>query len=446
MNVHEIWNETLEILKNMLDDSVGYNVYIKSAVPLINDGKMFTLSVPITISKNMIMCRYKTAVEAALEQVLKKSVTLNVIVSDKTDVIEAEEETVEIDPTTIGADSINPNYTFDNFVTGSPNEYITAVAHNISEKPGYSFNPLVIHGKSGIGKTHLMHAIGNKIKENYPDYNVLYVTSETFTNEFINSLKNGTTIEFRKKYRSEDVLLIDDIQFIQNKDSTQEEFFHTFNALYSLNKQIVVTSDKKPNDLKKLEERLRGRLMQGLTSELCIPSFETRVAILKKKADIYKIGFPNLEIPEEVFLYIAEQINSNIRELEGAIKKVMSMSQISQSKINLDFAKYILKTVLPEENTNKITTEKIIEKVASFYNISKSDLVGNIRTQNFAVPRQVAMYLCHKAAKTKFSVIGTIFDKDRSTVSHNVKKIESQIEEDEELKSDINYILNDLNS
>lgn len=441
MDVSRTWKNVLEILKDKLDNSVGYRVYIEPAVPMINDGKMFTISVPMEMSKKMIVARYKHFIESALEQVLEKRITLNVIISDRTEPLTAEEEIPEItDPTTIGANSVNPNYTFDNFVTGSPNEYITAAAESIAEKPGYGFNPFVIYGKSGIGKTHLMHAIGNKIKKLYPDYNVLYVTSETFTNEFINSLKNNTTIEFKKKYRSEDVLLIDDIQFIQNKDSTQEEFFHTFNALYSLNKQIVVTSDKKPNDLKKLEERLRGRLMQGLTDELCMPSYETRVAILKKKAE-----FHNVDISETVFSYMAEQINSNIRELEGALIKVISMSQISHSRISIEFVKNVLKTILPEEG-NKITTDKIIEKVAAFYNISKTDLKGNIRTAGFALPRQVAMYLCHKIAKSKFSVIGNIFGKDRSTVSHNVKKIEADIETDEELKSDINYIINDLNS
>lgn len=442
MDLNETWKRVLKILKKTLDNSVGYRVYIESAVPMINDGKMFTISVPMAISKNMILCRYKTFIQSALEQVLGEKLTLNVIVSDRKEPLNQEEAIPEIiDPTTIGANSVNPNYTFDNFVTGSPNEYITAAAQSIAEKPGYGFNPFVIYGKSGIGKTHLMHAIGNRIKNLYPEYNVLYVTAETFTNEFINALKNNTTIEFKKKYRSEDVLLIDDIQFIQNKDSTQEEFFHTFNALYSLNKQIVVTSDKKPNDLKKLEERLRSRLMQGLTDELCMPSFETRVAILKKKAE-----FHNIKIPEDVFSYIAEQINSNIRELEGALIKVISMSQISGNKINVEFARHVLKTILPEEGKNKITTDRIIEKVSAFYNISKSDLTGNIRTANFALPRQVAMYLCHKEAKAKFSIIGNIFDKDRSTVSHNVKKIENEIEKDEELKSDINYIINDISS
>ncbi len=443
MDAGIIWEKVLEILKNMLDSSVGYKVYIESAVPVKYNNVSFTISVPITISKNMIEHRYKNNIEAALKRITGQSLNLNVIVSDKDIFSESDEDISDIQENPeISANSVNPTYTFDNFVMGSPNEYITAAAMNIAEKPGYGFNPFVIHGKSGLGKTHLMHAIGNKIKEKYPHYNILYATAETFTNEFIDALKNGKTIEFKKKYRSEDVLLIDDIQFIQNKDSTQEEFFHTFNALYSLNKQIVVTSDRRPTDLKKLEERLRTRLMQGLTDELLVPSYETRVAILKKKAE-----FQNAYISEEVLSYIAEQFTSNIRELEGALIKIISMSQIKMKKITLDFAKETLKSIMPEDGIIRITPDIIIEKVSSFYNISKEDLIGKVRTKNFALPRQVAMYLCHKLTKNNFVSIGQLFsNKDRTTVMHNVRKIEKEIELNDDLKSDINYIINDLES
>ncbi len=443
MDAGTIWEKVLEILKNMLDSSVGYKVYIESAIPIKNDGQSFTISVPISISKNMIIHRYKNAIEAAIERVTGKSLSLNVIVSDISSAPKPNEIIPEIkENSIITENSVNPAYTFDSFVMGSPNEYITAAAMSIAEKPGYSFNPFVIHGKSGLGKTHLMHAIGNKIKELYPHYNILYATAETFTNDFIDAVKNGKTIEFKKKYRSEDVLLIDDIQFIQNKDSTQEEFFHTFNALYSSNRQIVVTSDRRPTDLKKLEERLRTRLMQGLTDELSVPSYETRVAILKKKAE-----FHNIYISEDVLSYVAEQITSNIRELEGALIKIISMSQIKMKKITMDFAKETLKSIMPENGIIKITPEIIIEKVSSFYNISKEDLTGKVRTKNFALPRQVAMYLCHKLTKNNFVSIGAIFgNKDRTTVMHNVRKIEKEIEFNEDLKSDINYIINDLES
>ena len=443
MDVKAIWEKVLDILKNMLDSSVGYKVYIESAVPVKSDERNFVISVPITISKNMIIHRYKNTIESALEQVTGKKLFLNVIVSDTDTPPENEENISETQNNLIiGENSVNPAYTFESFVMGSPNEYITAAAMNIAEKPGYGSNPFVIHGRSGLGKTHLMHAIGNRIKELYPHYNIMYVTAETFTNEFIDSVKNGKTIEFKKKYRSEDVLLIDDIQFIQNKDSTQEEFFHTFNALYSLNKQIVVTSDRRPTELKKLEERLRTRLMQGLTDELCIPSYETRVAILKKKAE-----FHNIYVPENVLSYVAEQITSNIRELEGALIKIISMSQIKMNKITLDFAKETLKTIMPEDGIIRITPDIIIEKVCSFYNISKEDITGNVRTKNFVLPRQVAMYLCYTLTKNNYSSIGLLFgNKDRTTVMHNIKKIESDIKTNGDLKSDIDYIKDDLES
>jgi chromosomal replication initiator protein len=440
MDITEIWEKTLQIVEDKIN-SVSYNVYVKTMTPVLFENSIFTTSVTNELSKNMIDFRYKNTIESALEAITNEKVNLKVIVAK-----EQEPEKIIRDlknpEIPVSMDTVNPKYTFENFVIGSSNEYATAAAISTTEKPGYIYNPLFLYGNSGLGKTHLMQAIGNRIKENHPDFNVVYVTTECFTNEFIAAVREGQMVEFRKKYRPADVLLVDDVQFMENKEATQEEFFHTFNDLYSLNKQIVLTSDRKPNDLITLEERLRTRFSQGLTIDITIPNYETRMAILQKKAE-----FHNVKISEEVLTYIADRIKSNIRELEGALLKIISYSELSHTDITLELAKQTLKSILPEDGVVKITPDKIMDKVAVFYNVSKEDLIGSVRTKNIALPRQIAMYLCKKLTDMNFGMIGKTFgNKDRTTVMHNVNKIEKEINTNDSLKSDINYILKDLES
>jgi chromosomal replication initiator protein len=440
MDITEIWEKTLQIVEDKIN-SVSYNVYVKTMTPVLFENSIFTTSVTNELSKNMIDFRYKNTIESALEAITNEKVNLKVIVAK-----EQEPEKIIRDlknpEIPVSMDTVNPKYTFENFVIGASNEYATAAAISTTEKPGYIYNPLFLYGNSGLGKTHLMQAIGNRIKENHPDFNVVYVTTECFTNEFIAAVREGQMVEFRKKYRPADVLLVDDVQFMENKEATQEEFFHTFNDLYSLNKQIVLTSDRKPNDLITLEERLRTRFSQGLTIDITIPNYETRMAILQKKAE-----FHNVKISEEVLTYIADRIKSNIRELEGALLKIISYSELSHTDITLELAKQTLKSILPEDGVVKITPDKIMDKVAVFYNVSKEDLIGSIRTKNIALPRQIAMYLCKKLTDMNFGMIGKTFgNKDRTTVMHNVNKIEKEINTNDSLKSDINYILKDLES
>lgn len=440
MNITEIWQKTLKIVEDKIN-SVSYNVYIKTMTPVLFENSIFTTSVTNELSKNMIDFRYKHIIEFALETITNEKVNLKVIVAN-----EKEPEKIinnlKNQENSNHLDTVNPKYTFENFVIGSSNEYATAAAISTTEKPGYIYNPLFLYGNSGLGKTHLMQAIGNRIKENHPDFNVVYVTTECFTNEFITSVREGKMSEFRNKYRPADVLLVDDVQFMENKEATQEEFFHTFNDLYSLNKQIVLTSDRKPNDLITLEERLRTRFSQGLTIDITIPNYETRMAILQKKAE-----FHNINISEDVLSYIADRIKSNIRELEGALLKIISYSELSHTDITLELAKQTLKSILPEDGVVKITPDKIMDKVAVFYNVSKEDLIGSVRTKNITLPRQIAMYLCKKLTDMNFGMIGKTFgNKDRTTVMHNVNKIENEININDSLKSDINYILKDLES
>ena len=271
---------------------------------------------------------------------------------------------------------------------------------------------------------------------------VLYVTSEHFTNDFINALKEKKMYEFKRNYRTVDVLLIDDIQFLHNKEGIQEEFFHTFNDLYNLNKQIVITSDRKPSELKNLEERLVTRFSQGLPIDINVPNFETRVAILKKKVEMQGVF-----INEDVLLYIADRIKSNIRELEGALLKIISISEISHKEINVELAEYVIKSILPEDGIVKITPDKIMDKVSVFYNITKNDLLGKSKTKNVALPRQIAMYLCYKLTDMNYTSVGKVIgDKDRTTAYHNITKIENEILQNGSLKEDINCIIKDLES
>ena len=435
MDINEIWDKALEYVKGTVNSMVGYKVHIKTATPISFTNSLFTISVPISINKNMIEFRYKNYIESALEKVTGTKCTLKVVVEGEEDLDEEESQ-----PFT--SDTVNPKYTFENFVIGSSNEYAAATAISTAEKPGYIYNPLFLYGNSGLGKTHLMQAIGNRIKKTHPELKIIYVSSEQFTNEFIDALKDKKTTEFKRKYRGIDVLLIDDVQFLERTESIQEEFFHTFNDLYSMNKQIVLTSDRKPGELVILEERLRTRFSQGLIIDITVPNYETRVAILKKKAEVH-----NIEISEDVLAYLANRIKSNIRELEGALLKIISISEISHRSIDIELAEYVLKSILPEDGIVKITPDKIMEKVSVFYNITKDDLTGKIKTKNVALPRQIAMYLCQKLTDMNYGMIGkAIGNKDRTTVMHNVKKIEADILTNESLKSDINYIIKDLES
>lgn len=439
-DISKIWDEVFNIVKSKSDNAVGLNVHMKDAVPVNMDNNSFTISVPMSINRNMIKFRYKDCIESAIEQITAQRLSLNIIIKGEELHPNSSSDT-QIQPVD-QTNRVNPKYTFENFVIGSSNEYATAAAISTTEKPGYIYNPLFIYGNSGLGKTHLMYAIGNRIQENNPSANVIYVTSEFFTNEFIKSVREAKGEEFRKKYRSADVFLVDDVQFLANKEATQEEFFHTFNDLYSMNKQIVLTSDRKPGELITLEERLRTRFSQGLVIDITIPNYETRVAILQKKAFLHH---KNIDV--EVLGYVAEKIKSNIRELEGILLKMISIAEISHKPIDKALVDYVLKSFLPKDGIVKITPDKIMDKVSVFYNITRDDLTGKLRTNSVALPRQVAMYLCHKLTDMNFTMIGKAFgNKDRTTVMHNVKKIEKDINLNEALKSDINYIIKDLQS
>lgn len=446
MDCNKIWSDVQELIKKAVEAEVSYVVHIKPATAVSFENSVFTVAVPSSINKNMIEFRFKNKIEGILETYTGQKVTLQIILDDETDEflknIKQTEDAISMSATNPRNENytLNEKYTFENFVIGSSNEYAASAAISTSENPGRIYNPLFLYGNSGLGKTHLMCAIGNRIKKEHPDYKVVYIPTENFTNEFVECIKNYKMAEFRKKYRNADVLMVDDVQFLQNREGFQEEFFHTFNDLHSLNKQIVLTSDRKPSELVTLEERLRTRFSQGLQIDITVPNYETRLAILKKKSELN-----HYNISSEILEYIADRIKSNVRELEGALLKVVSIAQLSHKEIDIDLTKYAIESILPKDGIVKITPDKIMDKVSTFYDVTKDELIGKSRVKTLVVPRQVAMYLCSKLTDMNAGMIGKTFgNKDRTTVIHSVQKIEGDLETDHILKTNIDYIIKDL--
>lgn len=346
---------------------------------------------------------------------------------------------------------LNPKYTFDTFVVGGNNKFAHAASLAVAESPGQAYNPLFLYGGVGLGKTHLMHSIAHFTLQNNPKKKVLYVTSETFTNELIESLKNGKTngnesamSKFRDKYRNNDVLLIDDIQFIIGKESTQEEFFHTFNHLHVSGKQIIISSDKPPKDIETLEARLRTRFEWGLIADISSPDYETRMAILRKKEELD--GLEKYHIPDDVMQYIANNIKSNIRELEGSLNKLIALSNLENKKIDIPLAAEALKDMISPDNNREVTPELIIDIVSEHFNIPISELKGKKRNAEIVLPRQIIMYLCRTLTDTPLKAIGAILGgKDHASVNHGVKKIENELKTDEALNNTVNIIKKKIN-
>ena len=349
-----------------------------------------------------------------------------------------------VSPQVIQSANLNPKYTFDTFVVGSNNNLAHAAALAVAESPGEIYNPLFIYGGVGLGKTHLMHAIAHFILKNTPDAKILYVTSETFTNELIDAIRNKnntTTTEFREKYRNNDVLLIDDIQFIIGKESTQEEFFHTFNTLYESKKQIIISSDKPPKEIETLEERLRSRFEWGLTVDIQSPDYETRMASLRKKEELEGYNIDN-----EVITYIATNIKSNIRELEGALTKVMAYSRLNKCEINLKMAEEALKDIISPGAQREVTPELIIQIVAEHFGLTPQDIASQKRTKEIVYPRQIAMYLCRDMLATPLQTIGSFLGgRDHTTIIHGADKISSDLKKDETLRNTIEILKKKIN-
>jgi chromosomal replication initiator protein len=435
----ELWEKTLNIIKGELTE-VSFNTWIKSAVPISYNNEVIKLGVPNDFTKEILDTRYKDLLINAINLISSKRYNIDFcIISEETAEVETKAPT-EIKKTVQVSDemsaTLNPKYKFDSFVIGNSNRFAHAASLAVAESPAKAYNPLFIYGGVGLGKTHLMHAIGHYILQNNPKAKVVYVSSEKFTNELINSIKDDKNVEFRNKYRNVDVLLIDDVQFIAGKERTQEEFFHTFNALHEANKQIILSSDRPPKEIPTLEDRLRSRFEWGLTADIQPPDFETRIAILKKKADV-----ENLTIPNEVMVYIASKIKSNIRELEGALIRIVAYSSLTNREVSVDLASEALKDIISNKQTKHITIELIQDVVASYFNLRIDDFKSQRRTRNVAYPRQISMYLCRKLTDMSLPKIGEEFGgRDHTTVIHAYEKISESLKSDEVLQNTINEI------
>ncbi|MFU0801019.1 MAG: chromosomal replication initiator protein DnaA [Xylanivirga thermophila] len=425
--IQEIWQEALEVIKGELTD-VSFDTWIKTIEPITSKDDDLILCVPNDFTKSILETRYTSLIANAIKQVCSKPYNIIFILSSDVDKYLDNKKNDENGPD-INC-MLNPKYTFDTFVIGNSNRFAHAACLAAAEAPAKAYNPLFIYGGVGLGKTHLMHAIGHFILAQNPKSRVMYVSSEKFTNELINSIRDDKNAEFRDRYRNNDVLLIDDIQFIAGKERTQEEFFHTFNSLHEANKQIIISSDRPPKEIPTLEDRLRSRFEWGLIADIQPPDLETRVAILKKKAEL-----ENIEIDDEILLFIAKKIESNIRELEGALTRIVAFSSLNNNKLDISVAEEALRDIIANNKPKEITSALIQEIVADRFKLKIDDFKSKKRNRSIAYPRQIAMYLCRQLTDMSLPKIGDDFGgRDHTTVIHACDKIAGDMKNDTKIK------------
>ena len=401
------------------------------------------IAAPNAFVKDIIDVRLRNSIVETLASTLNEKVNFAVTVDESLELPAAAEPVtrpeVVIRPEEskpVGSDALNPRYIFETFVIGASNRFAHAAALAVSEAPAKAYNPLFIYGDSGLGKTHLLHAIGAYAKELYPNVRVRYVSSEEFTNDFINSIRDDKSNNFQKRYRDLDILLVDDIQFLENKERTQEEFFHTFNTLYNANKQIVISSDRPPKQLTTLEDRLRSRFEWGLITDIQPPELETRIAILRKKA-----AQERLNAPDDVLEYIASKIFTNIRELEGALIRVTAFASLNRQPVDMTLAEIVLKDLIPTDVTPSITAATIMAQTAAYFSLSVDDLCGTSRSRVLVNARQIAMYLCRELTELSLPKIGQTFGgRDHTTVMHADRKIRELMAERRSIYNQVNEL------
>ncbi len=445
----EVWAEAIDLVEQGLGQN---NMLLRQTKAGSLSNGTLSIIVQSIFVKDYIEGEYLRQIRTALKNITKEDIEVNFIIQPET--LQAEDSIETKDTRSKESSqansieypsSLNPKYTFDNFVVGASNRFAYTAALAVAESPAKVYNPLFIYGGVGLGKTHLMQAIGNSIKDTNGNLKVLYTSSEEFTNDLIESLRRGTPMpQFRNKYRTVDVLLLDDIQFIRGKDGTQEEFFYTFNTLYNSQKQIVLTSDSHPRDIPALEERLRSRFEWGLITVIEPPELETRIAILRKKSE--ELGINNLS--DDVAMFIADKVTTNIRELEGCLVRALALADLDDVPLSIDLVKEALKDIMPKESEEykELITAEIIQKtVAKYFNVRLSDLRSKKRTKSLTLPRHVAMYLCRRLTKLSFIDIGRDFGKkDHTTVMHACNKIEEALQNDQKLVDDIEQIIEDI--
>jgi chromosomal replication initiator protein len=422
-----IWEKVLESIREEIGET-SFDIWFSMVKFHSCKKDKIYIIVPNSLTKEWIESRYLVNMQTKFRNLTKQDISL----------VLTTELMVDKDGSLF---PLNNKYTFDTFVIGNSNRFAHAACYAVGESPSRAYNPLFIYGGVGLGKTHLMHAIGHRILENNPKFKVMYVSSEQFTNELIGSIKDDNTIGFRNKYRSIDVLLIDDIQFLAGKERTQEEFFHTFNTLYEANKQLVISSDRPPKSIPTLEDRLRSRFEWGLITDIQPPDLETRIAILRKKAQT-----DELNIAYEILDYIASCIDSNIRELEGALVRLVAYTNITNKPMNMETAVEALKDILPPPKPRQITIELIQKEVCHYFKIEQGEILSKKRNKQLVHPRQVAMFLCRKLTDASYPLIGDQFGgRDHTTVMHAVEKIEKEMENNKELFSTVEQLYKQIN-
>lgn len=456
-----IWKKTLENIKEQITNPSFNTWFSETKAVMTTAENQLVLQVPNNFIQEWIESQYTDLIEEILTDLTGNQWTLILLTPEevkkfkenkknstnekeensKIEVVNDNSKDNNID-SELKQNGFNPKYTFDTFVVGNSNRFAHAASLAVAEAPAKAYNPLFIYGDVGLGKTHLMQAIAHFILKNNPDYKVVYVSSETFTNELINSIKDDSTVDFRDKYRNIDILLVDDIQFLAGKERTQEEFFHTFNTLHESNRQLIISSDRPPKEIPTLEERLRSRFEWGLITDIQKPDLETRIAILRKKADI-----ENLTIPNEVVIYIANKIQSNIRELEGALVKVIAYSSLVDREIDVDLAREALKDLVNKKKNESIEVniERIKKIITDDYNLRMEDMQSKKRTQNIAFPRQIAMYLSRELTDFSLPHIGDEFGgRDHTTVIHAHNKIQNKIENENDFSNKIERLIDTI--
>ena len=441
------WDEIILFMKDAFEyNELSYKTWLLPLKPLkLTDDCLYIIASDNPMIVKIVAKKFKDPLSISIEKLTDLKITPVFITESEASNLPEREVKEAPASSSEGQDfdelirkkGLNPKYTFASFVSGKSNELAHAASLAVAENPGEDYKILYLYGGVGLGKTHLMHAIANYILKNNPKANVLYVTSEEFTNEYVNSIRNNTTYKFRDKYRSLDVLLIDDIQFLADKESTQEEFFNTFNALYRNNGQIVISSDRTPKEINNLEDRIKSRFEWGIVADIQPPNYETRLAILRKKEDI-----EGYTIDDEIIKYIASNIKSNIRTLEGALQKIVLKSRLEKSQVDIDTASVILRDFIGNDSgIERITPEKIVSIVAEHYHLDEKDLLSSKKNKELAYPRQIAMYLCCEMCDATQKDVGeALGGRDHSTVIHGRNKIAGELQNDQSLKNVIDVL------
>lgn len=444
--IFEKWNDILSAVKldNQMTE-VSFDTWLKPLEPFAVEGQKLFILVPMEqMGINYIQKRYALHLKVAIAETIGEDYELEFIMPEQAKSIKPVKPVKPTFSQAVDKSNLNPNYTFDTFVVGNNNRFAHSASLAVAESPGEVYNPLFLYGGVGLGKTHLMHSIAHFIQDNNPSLKVLYVSSETFTNELIEAIRNGNNTamsKFREKYRNIDVLLIDDVQFIIGKESTQEEFFHTFNELHVAKKQIILSSDKPPKDMETLEERIRSRFEWGLIADIGSPDYETRMAILRRKEEMD--GFA---LDDNILNYIATNIKSNIRELEGALNKLLAYSNLEKTEITMEVAVRELQNVISPDKPREITPELILDIVCDHFHVTMEQLVSKNRSNEIAKPRQIAMYLCKNMTNIPLDSIGALLGgRDHSTIIHGIKKVTDEYNSSESMQNLIDTITKKIN-